>query len=302
VIACETHCIGRDWPHVTFVAIVWFGSTCLNTERCANIANFPPFDPRAGTGGVVVRGEYGPRLLTTELVMAPQELDFAQTDRRANRIYAGTCIYLNRKDPPAVMPRLLPNRPLLYCGLGSFLARYAHAARLFSAIVEAFREDTEWQVVINVGQMPRTDVGTLPPHVQIAAPVPHLDLLRCARVFVSHGGLGSVQEAIHCGVPLMVFPCSVDQPGNAARVVHHRVGVRGDIATVTPAKIRMLLNQIVHDPRTTAGLAAMQQAFRAQETCMAGTAAVEEFLAAVKRSRVPAHGAVSGAPAVSERG
>ena len=50
--------------------------------------------------------------------------------------------------------------------------------------------------------------------------LPHVDLV------ITHGGHGTVIRALAGGVPVMVVPISRDQPDNAARVVHHGVGIK----------------------------------------------------------------------------
>ncbi|XP_049533781.1 UDP-glucosyltransferase 2-like isoform X1 [Anopheles darlingi] len=48
------------------------------------------------------------------------------------------------------------------------------------------------------------------------------------RLFVSHGGLLGVSEAVHCGVPVVVMPIYGDQFLNAAALVNRGMGVQMD--------------------------------------------------------------------------
>jgi UDP:flavonoid glycosyltransferase YjiC (YdhE family) len=54
---------------------------------------------------------------------------------------------------------------------------------------------------------------------------PQMALLHNAAVMVTHGGLNSVMECIHLGVPMVVVPGLRDQPGNMVRAVSHGVAV-----------------------------------------------------------------------------
>ena len=58
--------------------------------------------------------------------------------------------------------------------------------------------------------------------------VPQLTLLRHPSInsAVLHGGLGGIQEALSCGVPIIVIPFFADQIDNAARVQYHHYGER----------------------------------------------------------------------------
>jgi UDP:flavonoid glycosyltransferase YjiC (YdhE family) len=48
------------------------------------------------------------------------------------------------------------------------------------------------------------------------------------RLFITHGGLQSIQEAIHRGVPLVGIPIYADQYYNLARIVSFGIGIRLD--------------------------------------------------------------------------
>lgn len=50
---------------------------------------------------------------------------------------------------------------------------------------------------------------------------------------VTHAGLNSVKECISMGVPMVALPVDREQPGNAARVVFHGLGV-----TLNPRRVK----------------------------------------------------------------
>nr|XP_040238054.2 UDP-glucosyltransferase 2-like [Anopheles coluzzii]XP_040238055.2 UDP-glucosyltransferase 2-like [Anopheles coluzzii] len=64
--------------------------------------------------------------------------------------------------------------------------------------------------------------------------LPQRDVLchKNVRLFVSHGGLLGVSEAVHCGVPVVVMPIYGDQFLNAAALVNRGAGVRMDYEQV----------------------------------------------------------------------
>ncbi len=57
-----------------------------------------------------------------------------------------------------------------------------------------------------------------------------MELLSRADLFITHSGLNSIKESIFYAVPMLVFPIEfkTDHPGNAARIVYHVLGLRGD--------------------------------------------------------------------------
>jgi zeaxanthin glucosyltransferase len=50
------------------------------------------------------------------------------------------------------------------------------------------------------------------------------------------------------GVPLLVYPRRADQPGNAARIVYHGLGRRGDPGQGGPPEIAAQVRQILAGP------------------------------------------------------
>lgn len=72
-------------------------------------------------------------------------------------------------------------------------------------------------------------------------------VLSWARVFITHGGMNSVHDAIRHKVPMIVYPLdpNYDQNGNSSRVVHHKLGLRGDLDTETVDGLRTKLIEVV---------------------------------------------------------
>lgn len=242
--------------------------------------------PRSGSmaavrraGGRLRWSEYGPRLDVPEIVASPRELDFPAAIASDQRIYAGTCVEPQRNDGDFDWPWFDAERPLLYCSLGSYSHVYPHSRRLFDAVVGALRQRPDWQAVVHLGTCADA-FGELPSRIRLVRHAPQLEVLQRAQVFVTHGGLGSVREAILYGVPMLAFPCANDQPGNAARIAWHGIGMAGDIATVDDAALLGMLDEVAA-PHCAARIGAMQRAFSRQRDCRP---AVDHVLALLDRA------------------
>lgn len=68
------------------------------------------------------------------------------------------------------------------------------------------------------------ELGTLPPNVEVRSWLPHLTVLGHAAAFVCQGGTGSLMEAFHQGVPVVVVPQQQDQWATARQVVDLGLG------------------------------------------------------------------------------
>ena len=74
-------------------------------------------------------------------------------------------------------------------------------------------------VVLSVGHdLDPAVLGPLPPNVHVRASVDQRAVLERADVFVTHGGMNSVHEALVTGTPMVVVPQAADQPLVARRL------------------------------------------------------------------------------------
>jgi hypothetical protein len=118
---------------------------------------------------------------------------------------------------------------LVYCSLGTIAGSWPERVRPFlQTFLDALSLDPSRQGVVAIGSALRKEDLRCPPNAVVVSEAPQIDVLRRAALFVTHGGFNSVKEAIHFGVPMLVAPLFYDQPGNAARVVHHGLGARAN--------------------------------------------------------------------------
>jgi UDP:flavonoid glycosyltransferase YjiC (YdhE family) len=99
---------------------------------------------------------------------------------------------------------------------------------------------------------------------------------------ITHGGPSSVKECACFGVPLVVCPAGLDQPGNAARVCYHGLGVMGSL-DATPERIHELVSQVVYDERFTRRSRAMAAVFQQRNQSEVAVTAIERYLAGSPR-------------------
>jgi zeaxanthin glucosyltransferase len=226
-------------------------------------------------------GDYGHRLAGSELLFGPQALDFARRRPLAERLYVGACVDTERREEAFDWAQLDTRKPLVYCAIGSH-GRYwnpLNRARLVEAVVEAFRARPACQLLL---QAPDPDdlegLRPLPGNILVAPWFPQLQILARASLMISHGGFGTLREALFYGVPLIVFPCGVDQRGNAARVAYHGVGLAGDIRRVTPQTIAHMLDTILANPAYRDNAQTMSHALQADNGCETAVAFLERTL------------------------
>ncbi|XP_071455782.1 uncharacterized protein [Hetaerina americana] len=97
-------------------------------------------------------------------------------------------------------------------------------------------------------------------NVRLEKWVPQQDVLAHPNVkmFISHGGLLSFQEAASRGVPIIGIPHFGDQEMNMMRIRHLGVGVQLDAENLTASNILHAVNEILDDPTYSENMKRLQ--------------------------------------------
>ena len=163
-----------------------------------------------------------------EIVHNPPELNLVYTLRQYQPYaeefpegqykFLGPSIYKRNSQP---FDFAKEDRTVVYISLGTVIKG---AVSFFQNCIEAFREEPV-EVIISVGEkFDQRKLKNVPENIHIYASVPQTEVLKSADVFVTHGGMNSVSEALVSGTPMVVIPFSSDQPVNARCVEQLGVG------------------------------------------------------------------------------
>jgi len=132
---------------------------------------------------------------------------------------------------------------------------------------------TPWHVVMPIGQrFPVRRLGPVPPNFEVTRSVAQLDVLRHAKVFVSHAGLGGVLEAVSAGVPQVVLPRTPEQQANAARVAELGIGLD------RPADLREAVAAVAQDRAVRQAVAELRLEIMASGGATRAADVIEECL------------------------
>ena len=233
------------------------------------------------TPGEEIKPEYEPVTRMPELILCPEELDFppSATPQPGVRFYAEASIDLDREEAPFDWGEIDGSRKLLYCSLGSQSHLIQGSLNFFQTVIDALAARPEWQLILAAGShLTAADFGPLPPNALVVGNAPQLEMLQKAWAMITHGGIGSVKECIFFGVPMIVFPAIRDQPNIAARVVYHKLGVKGNLKNVSVGHVHSLL-EAVSDPLIKQRVEVMSGKFREIENSGRGVQFVERVLA-----------------------
>ena len=199
-----------------------------------------------------------------ELLLTPWSVDFPRP-LKENMLYIDPLInkrdelvlnrrYLFVRDSILEMKKTHPGMKFIYVSIGTVSGNTPkREARFIRTLMNYCRKYSDHRLVFSIGN--NYNINTLtsvPETLYIFNHLPQLDILKYCDFMITHGGMNSLTECIINEVPVIVYPLLVgksnwDQNGNSARVVYHRIGVRGKISTMTSAGLRKKINEVCNN-------------------------------------------------------
>ena len=79
---------------------------------------------------------------------------------------------------------------------------------------------------------------------------PQIDILKVAKLFITHAGMNSVSEALNYGVPILCLPLGGDQPLIAWRVADE-LGIGNKLLVdghLTVDRVKNAISELLNDP------------------------------------------------------
>ncbi|MFG3660888.1 macrolide family glycosyltransferase [Streptomyces sp. NPDC047706] len=146
--------------------------------------------------------------------------------------------------------------PVLYASLGTLFGAGPALLRSFATALAPLGGT----VIVSTGRTDPEALGPLPAQVLARRSVPQLQVLERAALFVTHGGMNSVNEALYTGVPMLVIPQGADQPLVARRVVELGAGLSIRNHDVTESSVRALARRLLDEPRFRAAAGTLRAA------------------------------------------
>ncbi len=200
-------------------------------------------------------------------VLCPAAFELECFLRRYTGVSFGEpCVDWGRKEVAANRTKLRHGAKLILCAPGTQMTMHVNAESRLRAVIQAARlmPDCDFMVAAGAERGLGEAPADLPPNVTLAAHIPQLAMLRDASALITHGGLGSLKEAISCGVPTLVMPVVFDQPYNAMRVRELSLGVALYPEKVVAESIVACLGTLLDDGSIHAAVNQMRTMFQEQ--------------------------------------
>lgn len=138
---------------------------------------------------------------------------------------------------------------VVYFSLGSNVKSSLLPNDKLNTILSAFSE-LEYNVLFKFESDRIQNISTIPSNVEIRKWFPQQDLLKHPNVklFVTQGGLQSIDEALNSKVPMLIIPVFGDQSFNAHKMVSSGAGLSIELDHLTKEKLVEKINKIIQNP------------------------------------------------------
>ncbi|UBU18277.1 macrolide family glycosyltransferase [Nonomuraea gerenzanensis] len=195
--------------------------------------------------------------------------------------FVGPSLGARPPDPSFPADRL--RDPVVYASLGTVFDAGPELLRTLAAALAPLGGT----VVVSTGRTDPAALEPLPADVLARRRVPQPEVLARAALFVTHGGMNSVNEALYAGVPMLVLPQGADQPMVAGRVVELGAGLALPPQDVTAEAVRALAGRLLGEPRFRSAAAAVRRAQRDAGGYLRAADELESYLRRAGRAAVP---------------
>jgi len=195
------------------------------------------------------------RLYRKYNVKKPPLLDFLKNKENLNLVYTSPMFQPNSANMDSsyrfVGPSLpivikdkwtIKKKPFIYISLGTI---FGNNKEFYESCFKAFQH-VDADFVVSLGNaMSKTEFTNIPKNFVVEDFVQQLDILQQTDLFISHGGMNSVQEALYFNVPLICIPQQQEQEMVAKQVEDLGCGIR--LKHMSISRLFHAYEQIIHD-------------------------------------------------------
>lgn len=195
---------------------------------------------------------------TGELNILYTSKEFHPPSRAIDRsfIFVGPSIG-TRPEQPDFDPTFLDHPGLIYISLGTI---FFDRLDFYRNCIKAFGDDERYRVILSIGDgMDPSLLKNVPSNFLVRRRVPQLEILKHAKLFITHGGMNSVHEALHYKVPMVVIPQALDQFMVANHLRRRKLAIVVKRRLPSVATLRQAANKVLEDP-------AYRENFQSMET------------------------------------
>ncbi|OCT48659.1 glycosyltransferase, mgt family [Cladophialophora carrionii] len=138
-------------------------------------------------------------------------------------------------------------------------------------------KDKDVLVVAVIHQIERIEAFTVPDNVRVARYLPFNELFKHTDVLVSNAGYGTVQQALFCGVPMVLAGVGEDKPETCARAAWAGVAVNLKCLRPTVEQLREAVDEVLSVPKYRVRGKELAEEYRQYDTIVEIEAAIHQL-------------------------
>lgn len=137
---------------------------------------------------------------------------------------------------------------LIYCSFGTMSNSSGHIRKCFDFLFSIVEDEPSWYLLISSRILHCKLQDSNLKSILISDYVPQSYILRFVDLMVCHGGANSIQECMQNNVKMLIIPQDLkfDQPGNAARLAYHGLGVKAKHGTFSESQLKTLMKNALN--------------------------------------------------------
>lgn len=176
------------------------------------------------------------------IIFTSRSIQIEESSFKSNYKFVGPSIY--KRNEQLLQKKIFKKKSkIIYISLGTI---YNNDINFYKSCFEVFR-NTKDQVFMSIGNdIKRSDLGKIPENFYVAKYLPQLQILEKADLFLTHGGMNSINESLYYGVPMIIFPQMLEQKANAYRIEDLGAGIMCR-SKITTDKLKELINTLYTD-------------------------------------------------------
>jgi len=179
-----------------------------------------------------------------QISQTPAAFDFPRRELPQHFHYVGPL----RRPAPRAIPfpwERLDGRPLIYASLGTLQNAKDQIFRCFAEACLGL----DFQLVItHGGGLGEKAASSFPGNPLVVSYAPQLEVLRRARLTLTHAGLNTVLDSLTCGVPLIAVPITYEQPAIASRIRWTGAGEVLPLAKLNAQRLQDIIRHVASNP------------------------------------------------------
>jgi UDP-glucoronosyl and UDP-glucosyl transferase len=198
-----------------------------------------------------------------ELILIPLEFELSPEVKKPHQHYLGLCQREARKDTELdekfetqwqnILDKKQAGYKIIYCSFGTYFeGADPRLLDFVNLILEALNDIPNVFLICSVNKYVVEVIHSQHKTLENAlffSRVPQLKVLKITDLFITHGGMGGIKESIFYEVPMLVYPLDLhyDQTGNALKIEHHGIGLRGSFGFERVADMKIKILKIIED-------------------------------------------------------